>query len=118
MIVLTLPRNIGKAMIQPKPYPLRMPEEMRTYLQESADSSGRSLNAEIVRRLQASIDNTITGVLNGKSEAPRMIASVEITDPGIDKNDPRYNPDAITEQLKEVRELLETITKEMKNKKS
>jgi len=111
-------RDTGKAMIQPKPYPLRMPDEMRTYLQESADNSGRSLNAEIVHRLQASIDNTITGTLNGKSEVPRMISSVEIIDPGIDKNDPRYNPGVITEQLKEVRELLDTIAKEMSNKKS
>lgn len=45
-------------------------------------------------------------------------AGTVLTPQEIDENDPRYNPDAITEQLKEVRELLETITKEMKNKKS
>ncbi len=46
-----------------------------------------------------------------------MIASVEITDPGIDKDDPRYNAAAIAEQIKEVREMLETLSKEMKSKK-
>ncbi|HHJ4202524.1 TPA: Arc family DNA-binding protein [Aeromonas veronii] len=104
-------------MSQPKPYPLRMSDEMRSSLQESADRSGRSLNAEIVHRLQQSIDASLVGTLNGGPGSPRMVASVEIIDPGIDKYDPRYNPGVITEQLKEVRELLETITQEMKNKK-
>lgn len=104
-------------MSQPKPYPLRMSDEMRSSLQESADRSGRSLNAEIVHRLQQSIDASLTAELNGGPGSPRMIASVEITDPGIDKNDPRYNQDAINKQLKEVREMLAALTEEMKNKK-
>ncbi|WP_185430611.1 Arc family DNA-binding protein [Aeromonas jandaei] len=43
-------------MSQPKPYPLRMSDEMRASLQESADRLGRSLNAEIVYRLQRTFD--------------------------------------------------------------
>ena len=97
---------------------LRLPDGMRDTIYELAKASGRSMNAEIVHRLQQSIDASFTGTLNGGPGSPRMVASVEIIDPGIDKNDPRYNPSVITEQLKEVRELLETITKEMKNKKS
>lgn len=104
-------------MSQPKPYPLRMSDEMRASLQESADRSGRSLNAEIVHRLQQSIDDSFTGELNGGPGSPRMIASVEITDPGIDKNDPRYNEDSITDYLKEMREMLAALTEEMKKNK-
>lgn len=104
-------------MSQPKPYPLRMSDEMRASLQESADRSGRSLNAEIVHRLQQSIDASLTGELNGGPGSPRMIASVEITDPGIDKSDPRYNEDSITDYLKEMREMLAALTEEMKNNK-
>jgi predicted transcriptional regulator len=35
-------------------YPLRMPDELRERLQEAAEESGRSMNAEIVTRLEAS----------------------------------------------------------------
>lgn len=104
-------------MSQPKPYPLRMSDEMRATLQESADIAGRSLNAEIVHRLQQSIDASFTGELNGGPGSPRMIASVEITDSGIDKNDPRYNSDPVTDYLKEMREMLAVITEEIKSKK-
>ena len=102
-------------MSQPKPYPLRMSDEMRASLQESADRAGRSLNAEIVHRLQQSIDASFTGELNG---GPRMIASVEITDPGIDKDDPRYNAATIAKQIKEIRAMVEVLSNEMKNNKN
>jgi hypothetical protein len=36
-------------------YPLRIPEELRTELEKAANLAGRSLHAEIVLRLQASI---------------------------------------------------------------
>ncbi len=35
-------------------YPLRMPDELRRRLEEAAEESGRSVNAEIVARLQQS----------------------------------------------------------------
>jgi len=38
------------------PYPVRMPREMRDLLEESAGRAGRSLHAEIIQRLQATID--------------------------------------------------------------
>ncbi|WP_323953692.1 Arc family DNA-binding protein [Aeromonas caviae] len=42
---------------QLKPYPLRMPDEMREKLQGFAAIYGRSLNAEIVNRLELSLMN-------------------------------------------------------------
>ncbi|EIM1708947.1 Arc family DNA-binding protein [Aeromonas dhakensis] len=44
-------------MSQPKSYPLRMPDEMREQLQGLAEIYGRSLNAEIVNRLELSLMN-------------------------------------------------------------
>lgn len=39
------------------PYPLRMPMELRKQLQEAADANYRSLNAEILFRLEQSLLN-------------------------------------------------------------
>ncbi len=89
---------------------------MRDTISELAKASGRSMNAEIVHRLQQSIDASLTSELNGGPGSPRMIASVEITDPGVGKDDPRYNEGQITDYLKEMREMLEAITKEIKNR--
>lgn len=41
---------------QPNSYPLRMPDELRAHLEECAKASGRKLNAEIVVRLQQSVE--------------------------------------------------------------
>jgi len=38
------------------PYPLRMPDELRTRLEEAAKAGSRSLHAEIVQRLEASFE--------------------------------------------------------------
>lgn len=45
---------------QQKPYPLRMPDELRTRLEHAAAEGSRSLHAEIVARLQASFTPSIT----------------------------------------------------------
>lgn len=48
---------------QPPSYPLRMPQELRERLAEVAKVSGRSMNAEIVARLEASFtQNKLLGV--------------------------------------------------------
>ena len=44
---------------QQKPYPLRMPDELRARLEEAAAAGSRSLHAEIVARLQASFAPSI-----------------------------------------------------------
>lgn len=45
------------------PYPLRMPDDMRMAVEQSAKENGRSMNAEIVARLQASFENPLSKVL-------------------------------------------------------
>lgn len=40
--------------VQVPPYPLRMPDDLRERLQSSANIIGRSLNAEIIDRLEQS----------------------------------------------------------------
>lgn len=42
-------------------YPLRMPPEVREQVEAAAKSSGRSMNAEIVARLQASFSDASAG---------------------------------------------------------
>lgn len=37
------------------PYPIRMPQEIRDHLEERAKKAGRSLHAEIMQRLEATI---------------------------------------------------------------
>ena len=100
---------------------------MRGEIAEWAKASGRSMNAEIVYRLRRTFDEDAERAESGVKiieglhidQGARMLPPGTILTPReFSSHDPRYNPDAITEQLKEVRELLETITKEMKNKKS
>lgn len=43
---------------QPPSYPLRMPQELREQLAEVAKQSGRSMNAEIVARLEQSLQQS------------------------------------------------------------
>ena len=45
---------------QHRPYPLRMPDEMREYLQMEADKNNRSLHAEVLVRLQSTLPETIS----------------------------------------------------------
>ena len=45
-------------MTQITPYPVRLPPELRQALQQLADDAGRSLQQEILLRLQASVDDT------------------------------------------------------------
>jgi predicted HicB family RNase H-like nuclease len=41
---------------------LRRPEELRRRLDDAASASGRSLNNEIVNRLEASLERTVSGL--------------------------------------------------------
>lgn len=41
---------------QQKPYPLRMPEDLRAQLEQAAKAGARSLHSEILARLEASFD--------------------------------------------------------------
>ena len=85
----------ARNMSQAKPYPLRMPDEMREQLQAMADESGRSLNAEIVYRLQQSIeeDQANTGSIQQME--------FRIVDPSIGKG-----PQKIFNALDEMEKIL------------
>jgi len=45
---------------RPAPYPLRMPGDMRAKIEQHAHEAGRSLNAEILHRLEESFRTPIT----------------------------------------------------------
>jgi hypothetical protein len=44
---------------QPIPYPLRMSSDLRSELETQAKDHGRSMNAEIIARLQKSLEPTV-----------------------------------------------------------
>lgn len=46
---------MGKNLVTP--YPVRMPDELRSALEHIAKDNGRSLNAEIVMRLQSTLES-------------------------------------------------------------
>lgn len=47
--------------LQKTPYPLRFPDGMREQIAEVAKANGRSMNAEIIARLQDSLDGPKLG---------------------------------------------------------
>lgn len=53
---------------------LRLPDGMRDALKQAADAAGRSTNAEIVARLQASLDNA-SGKLSDEERSNIVIAT-------------------------------------------
>ena len=52
---------------------LRLPEGMRERLRLASEQSGRSMNAEIVSRLEASLDNDELSVLMGTDNPPALL---------------------------------------------
>lgn len=70
---------------QQNSYPLRMPEELRVRLDEYAKANGRKLNAEIVARLQESLEPTASAlawpelVKLLQREAEKLGAKITIT---------------------------------------
>lgn len=46
---------------QVNPYPIRLTKELREKLEKSAKAEGRSLNAEMLLRLEVSFENSIIG---------------------------------------------------------
>ena len=54
---------------------LRMPQELREPLRNAAETSGRSLNAEIVSRLEASIGDQPS---RRRARRPRLIPAIAV----------------------------------------
>ncbi|MDX7753336.1 Arc family DNA-binding protein [Aeromonas caviae] len=105
---------------------LRMPDGMRGEIAEWAKASGRSMNAEIVYRLRRTFDEDAERAESGVKiieglhidQGARMLPPGTILTPReFSSHDPRYNPDAISDQLKDVSAFLESIAKEIKNKR-
>lgn len=60
---------------RPAPFPLRMPEEMRSSLEGHAKQNGRSLNAEIIHRLEQSFtDSSDNKISDDEKKALRKAA--------------------------------------------
>ncbi|MGS3177884.1 Arc family DNA-binding protein [Aeromonas dhakensis] len=102
---------------------VRLPPELRDSLEQVAKINGRSMNAEIVYRLQRTFDEDVelagsgVKVIDGLSidrSALALPLGTALTAREIDKNDPRYTPYVRSEELQEV---LDYIRREMKNKK-
>jgi hypothetical protein len=70
---------------QSNSYPLRMPDDLRASLEECAKASGRKLNAEIVARLQQSLESPTPDLAWAdlakllQSEAEKQGAKITIT---------------------------------------
>lgn len=60
-----------------KPYPLRIPDELRQRLEAAAAKSGRSLNAEIVHTLEMALEPGTQQGLEGLSRALRIVGDQE-----------------------------------------
>lgn len=58
-------------------YPLRMPDDLRQLLELAAEHAGRSLHAEIVRRLQQSVaDPSLDSASEDMSDEARYMSAV------------------------------------------
>jgi Arc-like DNA binding domain len=64
-------------MSAPDPYRflLRMPQELRQPLRDAAERNGRSLNAEIVARLESSVGDR---ALRRKARRPRLVPAIAV----------------------------------------
>lgn len=104
---------------------LRLPRELHTAIHEAAAAAGRTMNAEIVHRLQRTFEEDAELVESGVKlldgmhidrAALMMPPGTILTPHEIDRKDSRYNSDSLSEQLREMRELLESISQEIKTK--
>lgn len=108
---------------------LRLPRDLHTAIHEAADASGRTMNAEIVHRLQRTFDEDaelaesgvkliegvkVVGGLNIDRSALALPPGTVLTAREIDKDDPRYTAYVRREEIQEV---LDYIRQEMKSKK-
>ncbi|BCB62238.1 hypothetical protein HaloA020_29390 [Halomonas sp. A020] len=88
---------------QKAPYPLRMPDEMRDQLKECAHNNRRSLNAEIVARLELSL-----------LEEAHLGASME--GPDYDDEEDKFEPIYLDVSEDELAKMLSRVHKDFLNK--
>lgn len=83
------------------PYPLRMPDDMRAVLEAAAKEVGRSLHAEIIARLERTLQEDGQALPNDLLEAIRLQANLTLAlvaglDGGMLSADQRQGLDALT----------------------
>lgn len=88
---------------------VRLPPELRDSLEQAAKKNGRSMNAEIVYRLQRTFDEDaaladLDGVKHVNDIGRHLVHDVVLTDPNIP---PKWNPDFV----EEMREVLDFVRK-------
>lgn len=71
-------------------YPLRMPDDMRSRLEKSASAIGRSLNAEIVARLEQSLSDSAPSTIHPDTVKALVDAAILEIEQRI--GGPRTNP--------------------------
>lgn len=83
-----------------KPFPLRMSDDVRGYLEESAKANGRSLNSEIVARLKrdADLDAELTELKKMLFLVQRMAEKMEVE---VSHNERLYTQRQVEEAIKE-----------------
>lgn len=93
---------MGRPPIQLPRVTFRFPEELKNRLQSSATSNGRSLNEEVVSRLDASFVMDDGGLI-GREEASKMI-----------REEVRRQTDKEFQELHDLRKSAEAIIEEWK----
>lgn len=64
---------------QAQAYPLRLPDELKSRIAEEAKASGRSLNAEIVARLEGSLEQRQDGKVDPAHRALIALTEMQTT---------------------------------------
>lgn len=93
------------------PYPLRMPDDLRAALDAAANKGGRSLHAEIVARLERTLQEDSQSLSDDLLEAIRLQANLTLAlaaglDSGLLDADRRQALDALASVSRRVAERL------------
>ena len=92
------------------PFALRLPRELHTAIHEAAAAAGRTMNAEIVYRLQRTFEEDAELAESGgeqifkSTSIPHLLSPDTVLVPQV-----IYNSQILNDELREVRELLNSI---------
>ncbi|MFZ3185879.1 MAG: Arc family DNA-binding protein [Pseudomonas sp.] len=93
------------------PYPLRMPDDLRATLEDSANEGGRSLHAEVIGRLERTLQEDSQSLSDDLLEAIRLQANLTLAlaaglESGLLDADRRQALDALASVSRRVAERL------------
>ncbi len=98
------------------PYPVRMPPELREQLEESARKGSRSLHAEIIARLERSIESDLIGLTRDAIDTLGLQSVLTLTLlEGLDTSKFTDSQLMIVEGLRQVSERIATRMRLNKN---